>query len=162
MKKFFKYNQSTHEAEVTLVQKGIKVTKRAKAHVDDLNYANQFTGLQIAEFRALIKLLELRSSRKLKRAKSLRNDAEFLETSAQTDIEEAQELRGLLAGYIMEKSNLYKNLKNPQHRVQWKELTEDMLNDNFKSSLVEPEEVFETSPDTQLLQGEIEDGKAES
>ena len=159
MKKFFKYNQSTHEAEATLIQKGIKVTAKAKAHEEDLAYANQFTGLQIAEFRALIKLLEKRARRKLNKVNVLRNDAQFLEDSANVDIEEAQELRGLMAGYIMEKDSLYKNLKNPPERIKWNSLDEDMLKPEFKNQL---EEIKEVQPELTLIEGGKQDGKAES
>ena len=151
MKKFFNYNQSTHEATATLIQKGIKVTGRAKAHEDDLRYANQFTGIQIAEFRAIIKLLEKRSRRKLDKAKVLRNDAEFLENSANEDLAEVQELRGMMAAYIMEKDTLYKNLTNPPERIKWNDLDENMLSDSFKESM-----------NDKVVEGEIEDGKTEN
>jgi hypothetical protein len=159
LKKFFKYNQSTHEAEATLIQNGIKVTAKAKAHEDDLQYANQFTGLQIAEFRALTKLLEKRAKRKFKKIEALRKEAAFLEDSANLDVQEAEALKIVEQDYIDEKAELYKNLKNPPQRVKWNKLDESMLSDNFKQSVAGSPQI---KPDLQVLDGGKADGETES
>ena len=161
MKKFFKYNQSTHEAEATLIQNGIKVTGKAKAHEDDLQYANQYTGLQIAEFRALTRLLEKRAKRKFKKIEALRKEAEFLEESANLDIQEAEALKIVEQDYIDEKAELYKNLKNPPKRIVWNKLNEEMLSDSFKESMGS-QEIPEGSPQLRVLEGGKENGETKS
>ena len=137
MKKFYKYNDSTHESTVTFVDKGIKTIGKAKAHEDDLRFANKIVGLQIAEFRALSKFLEKRASRKMKKIQSLRNDADFLEQSANDDLLEASEIKEIMQGYINGKSAFYEKIKNPPPRVKWNKLPEEMLSEDFKKQFKE-------------------------
>jgi hypothetical protein len=145
LKKFFKYSDEAHQAEVTLVEGPLKATGKARAHEDDLKYANKLTGLQIAEFRALIKFLDKRSKLKLKQVNRLRNDATFLEQSAKEDQDEMEELKEVVKLYIEQKDSFYKNLKNPPQRVAWSKLDEGMLSDSFKkhfeSNLIEGEDL---------------------
>ena len=135
MKRFLKYSEETHQAEVTLVQGPVRAVGRAKAHEEDWKYANKLTGLQIAEFRALIKFLDKRSKLKMKQVARLRNDAQFLENSANEDRAEMEELKNVVDFYIERKNDLYKNLKNPPERIKWNELSGDMLSDEFKKQL---------------------------
>lgn len=52
----YSYNQETGKAIFTYYYKNIPFSGHAAAHPDDLDFANQTTGLNIAEARAAIKL----------------------------------------------------------------------------------------------------------
>lgn len=52
----YTYNQDTGESIFTYYYKNIPFTGRAAAHPDDMAFANQNTGLNIAEARAAIKV----------------------------------------------------------------------------------------------------------
>lgn len=151
MRKILKYFEDTHESEVTLIHGPVKAVGKARAHDDDKRYANKLTGLQIAEFRALIKFLDKRSKLKMKQVQRLRNDAQFLENSAKEDIAELEELKMVVKEYIDEKDAFYKKLKNPPERIKWNKLSEDMLSPDFKTKMQRP-----------AIEGEVVDGETKN
>jgi hypothetical protein len=135
MKRFFNFDKETGIAKVEVMKKGIKGTGYAKIHPEDSKYATSFTGLQLAELRATKKFLEKRSRRKLRTSQAHLNHAEHFKQLAQEDADEAKVIDTIIEQIISDKAALYEKLGNPLPRVQWTELTEDLLSTEFKQGL---------------------------
>lgn len=135
MKRFFSYDKENKVAKAEVLKKGIKGVGYAKAHPDDFKYANEITGLQLAELRATKDFLEKRARRKLKTQKRLLAEAQYMQDLAGEDLLEAEDIQKIIEQIISDKAALYEKLNNPMPKVQWTELTEDLMSDEFKLSL---------------------------
>lgn len=135
MKRFFNYNKETGIAKVEVMKKGIKGTGYAKVHPDDAKYATSFTGLQLAELRATKQFLQKRMKRKQAEVLRLNNIAQSIVEGAESDASEIKLIDEIIQQIISDKSALYEKLNNPQPKVVWNELTEDLISDDFKKGL---------------------------
>jgi hypothetical protein len=127
MRRRFYYDKDSGVARVVLNKRGITAWGTAKLHPDDMVYGNEYTGLGIAEMRAEKQLLEKRARAKKKEHKRLVAQAAYYEQLYKNDIERAKELDESINNFIEQKAGLYQKLKNPQPKVQWKELPENFF-----------------------------------
>lgn len=137
MKRFFNYDKETGIAKVEVMKKGIKGTGYAKVHPDDAKYATSFTGLQLAELRATRQFLQKRMKRKHAEVLRLNNIAQNILEGAESDKAEIKLINEIIDQIISDKTALYEKLNNPQPKVVWNELTEDLISDDFKKGLEE-------------------------
>lgn len=135
MKRFFNFDKETGIAKVEVMKKGIKGTGYAKIHPEDAKYATSFTGLQLAELRATKKFLEKRSRQKLRTSQAHLNHAEHFKQLAEEDQQEIKVIEEIIEQIISDKSALYEKLSNPAPKIQWTELTEDLMSNEFKQGL---------------------------
>lgn len=135
MRKIYKYNDETKVSEVIFSKGKIRARAKSKPHKDDFQYANKIVGLQITEFKALMKFLSKRVSYKEAKIQKLKNQIESIEKEIEADKAEVSEIAEILKDYVEKKHDFYEQLRNPKPRIQWKELTEDMMNKDFKEVL---------------------------
>lgn len=135
MKVIFNYDSEKKIAHVTMSKQGITVTGTAKAHPDDGVYANEFTGLTIAEMRAYKKFLKRRSQKKKSTQKWFLAQAEYYAKLADEDIQDSKRIEEEIDFYIEQKSKFYNTLKNPPQRIKWADLDNIQLNENFKKAI---------------------------
>jgi chromosome segregation ATPase len=135
MRKIYKYNEETKVSEVIFTKGKIRARAKSKPHQDDFEYANKIVGLQITEFKALIKFLKKRISSKENKIEKLKNQVASIEKEIEADNAEILELEEILKEYVNKKHEFYEQLRNPKPRIKWKELTEDMMNKEFKEVL---------------------------
>lgn len=135
MRVAFNYNPENGRAEVVLKKQGITSSGTAKVHPDDRKYASEYTGLTIAEMRAYKKFLEKRARKKNKIEKQLLNQAEYYKKLAEEDIEVSKRIQEDIEYYIQSKANFYAARENPATKINWSDLDESRLSDNFKKAL---------------------------
>lgn len=127
MRRRFSYNKETSVADVVLYMDGITATGTAKVHPDDLQYANEYTGLHLAELRAYKKYLEKRARKKHAYELKLLRTAQYYKKLCEEDMHTAQQVEAAISEFINGKALLYQTLKNPPKKVQWHNLPENFF-----------------------------------
>ena len=127
MRRRFYYDKESGVARVVLNKKGITALGTAKLHPDDHDYASEFTGLGIAEMRAEKQLLEKRAKLKKQKHKKYQALSQYYEQLYTEDLQRAEQIEEAIVQFILGKAELHAKLRNPQSKVEWKELPQNFF-----------------------------------
>jgi nucleoside-triphosphatase THEP1 len=106
------YDKDTFEAKIEIINnKGIKFIGKAIAHPDDQDYANQFSGLYIAEIRARIKRENYKITKTKAEIRRLQNELKYKEKLLSEYESNRQYFRKIAEEFIESKESLYKQFR---------------------------------------------------